>query len=318
MFKTGSCSTTTTTTVPSTKTSTSKATKIIQKLLPSNEKLSEAVVAVTVSTANDEPKKYKKTRNISTVCCPTSNDDCCKRDDRYSTSFVRQLSLLLHRTFLILKRDKTLTTMRFIIHCTMAPLIGLLYFGIGNEAEHVRDNLNYIFYSIMFLMFTAFSAMSVACKYQNLYFFIQQIPLLFFLKVSVWHYDNRVTAIHANWPTNELSNHKVTLSSYHFTVPLELPIITREHFNRWYSLRAYYIAMTLADIPIQILCSLVYLVVTYLMTEQPLQWQRFGLFVAICIMVCLVAQALGLLVGAIFSVKVKKKLMATIFLMSFI
>lgn len=47
----------------------------------------------------------------------------------------------------------------------MAPLIGILYFNIGDEAEHARDNLNYVFYSIMFLMFTAFSAMSVACKY---------------------------------------------------------------------------------------------------------------------------------------------------------
>lgn len=90
------------------------------------------------------------------------------------------------------------------------------------------------------------------------------------------------------------------------SVPLELPIITREHFNRWYSLRAYYIAMTLADVPIQMSCSLVYLAITYYMTSQPPEWSRFGLFVAICIMVCLVAQALGLLVGALFSVKVSE------------
>lgn len=93
---------------------------------------------------------------------------------------------------------------------------------------------------------------------------------------------------------------------YCFSVPLELPIITREHFNRWYSLRAYYIAMTLADVPIQVFCSLIYLMITYYMTSQPWQFYRFGLFVAICLMVVFVAQALGLFVGALFSVKVRQ------------
>lgn len=35
-------------------------------------------------------------------------------------------------------------------------------------------------------------------------------------------------------------------------VPSEMPIIMREHFNRWYSLLSYYLAVTFADIPIQV------------------------------------------------------------------
>lgn len=65
-------------------------------------------------------------------------------------------------------------------------------------------------------------------------------------------------------------------------------------------------AMTLADVPIQVFCSLIYLIVTYYMTSQPWQFYRFGLYVAICLMVVFVAQALGLFVGALFSVKVPK------------
>lgn len=89
-----------------------------------------------------------------------------------------------------------------------------------------------------------------------------------------------------------------------FLVPLELPIVTREHFNRWYSLKAYYVAMTLADAPIQTGCIAIYIVITYLMTSQPLEFFRLGLFFAICLMTAFVAQSLGLVVGALFSVKV--------------
>ncbi|XP_058815319.1 ATP-binding cassette subfamily G member 4-like [Topomyia yanbarensis] len=172
----------------------------------------------------------------------------CGRDEIYTTSFCRQFYLLLLRTFLILSRDRSLMTMRFVIHCTIAALIGMLYLGIGNQASHIFNNFNYVFFSIMFLMFTAFSSMTMA-------------------------------------------------------FPLELPIITREHFNRWYSLRAYYIAMTVADIPIQALCTVTYIVITYYMTGQPPEAFRMGLFTIICLMVAWVAQGLGLLVASLFDVK---------------
>ncbi|EDS38493.1 abc transporter [Culex quinquefasciatus] len=195
----------------------------------------------TTSSPLDKPKKLAKKLSFNP-------EKWCGRDEIYTTSFCRQFYLLLLRTFLILSRDRSLMTMRFIIHCTIAPLIGMLYFGIGNQAAHIFNNFNYVFFSIMFLMFTAFSSMTMA-------------------------------------------------------FPLELPIITREHFNRWYSLRAYYIAMTVADIPIQALCTVTYIVITYYMTAQPPEPYRMGLFTLICLMVAWVAQGLGLLVASLFNVK---------------
>uniref|UniRef100_A0A8D8P3I1 ATP-binding cassette sub-family G member 4 n=1 Tax=Culex pipiens TaxID=7175 RepID=A0A8D8P3I1_CULPI len=195
----------------------------------------------TSSSPLDKPKKLAKKLSFNP-------EKWCGRDEIYTTSFCRQFYLLLLRTFLILSRDRSLMTMRFIIHCTIAPLIGMLYFGIGNQAAHIFNNFNYVFFSIMFLMFTAFSSMTMA-------------------------------------------------------FPLELPIITREHFNRWYSLRAYYIAMTVADIPIQALCTVTYIVITYYMTAQPPEPYRMGLFTLICLMVAWVAQGLGLLVASLFNVK---------------
>lgn len=89
----------------------------------------------------------------------------CQRDERYSATFIQQFLLLSQRTFLILSRHRSLTYMRISIHCIVSLFIGIMYFQIGDEAHHILDNFRYIFFSIMFLMFTAYSSMTMACKY---------------------------------------------------------------------------------------------------------------------------------------------------------
>lgn len=77
----------------------------------------------------------------------------------------------------------------------------------------------------------------------------------------------------------------------------------REHFNRWYSVRAYFISFAVADIPIQVFCTTIYILITYVMTSQPMEMFRFSGFFLVNLLVCFVAQGLGLLVGSIFNVK---------------
>nr|XP_014086513.2 ABC transporter G family member 6 [Bactrocera oleae] len=171
----------------------------------------------------------------------------CKSDNIYATPFYRQLAILLTRTFLLLWRDKSLTTLRFSIHFGVALLIGFLYYDIGNDAANAMNIFRYTFYTIMFIMFCAFS--SILTKF-----------------------------------------------------PLEFPIVSREHFNRWYSLRAYYIAITLADIPIQLICTSLFIFPTYYLTGQPMDVIRFALFFTIVFLTALVGQSIGLSVGSALSV----------------
>lgn len=111
----------------------------------------------TTTTTTNKPKK--------TISLQIDTSKCCRKSETYATSFCRQLSLLLMRTFLILWRDRSLTAMRLLIHFCIAIMIGTIYFGIGNDATNAFNNFRYIFFSIMFLMFTAFSSMTLACMY---------------------------------------------------------------------------------------------------------------------------------------------------------
>jgi len=82
------------------------------------------------------------------------------------------------------------------------------------------------------------------------------------------------------------------------TFPSELPILTREHFNRWYKLRSYYLANKVADFLVQFIATFIYTVIVYYMSDQLPESRRFGLYLLMCFLVSLVGQTAGLIIGS--------------------
>ncbi|CAG0897822.1 unnamed protein product [Darwinula stevensoni] len=87
------------------------------------------------------------------------------------------------------------------------------------------------------------------------------------------------------------------------TYPLEVPVLLKEILNKWYSLKAYYVAKTMADVPFSVFCTLVYLVIVYYMTAQPMDFHRFFRYLVISVFVSVLAQSLGLLIGTLFPIQ---------------
>lgn len=78
----------------------------------------------------------------------------------------------------------------------------------------------------------------------------------------------------------------------------------REHFNRWYSTGSYYLATFLTDVPIVLVCSTIFVIIIYVLTDQPMEDFRFFNFLLIGILTTFIAQAHGLLIGSMFNIKV--------------
>lgn len=83
--------------------------------------------------------------------------------------------------------------------------------------------------------------------------------------------------------------------------PLEIAILRKERFNNWYKLKTYYIAVLMTTLPLQILCSLIYSSISYVLTSQPMEWHRFFMFLLILLLTSLVSEGIGLGLGAIFN-----------------
>ncbi|XP_014599215.1 PREDICTED: ATP-binding cassette sub-family G member 1 isoform X1 [Polistes canadensis] len=167
---------------------------------------------------------------------------------RYPISEFLQFWIVLKRALLFSRRDWTLMYLRLFAHILVGFLISALYYDIGNDGAKVLSNLGFLFFNMLFLMYTSMT---------------------------------------------------ITILSF----PLELPVLLKENFNRWYSLKAYYLAITVSDIPFQAIFCIIYVTIVYFLTGQPADVTRFSMFLSACLLISFVAQSVGLVVGAAMNVQ---------------
>ncbi|KAK3927886.1 ATP-binding cassette sub-family G member 4 [Frankliniella fusca] len=125
------------------------------------------------------------------------------------------------------------------------------------------------------------------------------------LGILFWQSGDEGSRVLDNWNllfTILIHHMMTTMMLTVLTFPTEMQILRKEHFNRWYSLKSYYMSINILELPVSIVCCTTFTVIVYLMSAQPLEWVRFAVFLGISILVVLVAQTVGLLVGALFSV----------------
>ncbi|KAF5280007.1 hypothetical protein FQA39_LY05388 [Lamprigera yunnana] len=86
------------------------------------------------------------------------------------------------------------------------------------------------------------------------------------------------------------------------SISSEISIIQNEYFNKRYSLKMYFAAATVCEVPILIFCCLLFTAIVYPTTGQPLELKRVAMFTIISLQIVLASQCLGVTIGTIFNI----------------
>lgn len=81
-------------------------------------------------------------------------------------------------------------------------------------------------------------------------------------------------------------------------------LVKREYFNRWYGLKPYYAALVVSRTPATVFFCLLYVVIVYPLTAQPMELPRILMFMTICVLTALISESLGTLISSTLSVVV--------------
>ncbi|KAK9871014.1 hypothetical protein WA026_009973 [Henosepilachna vigintioctopunctata] len=79
--------------------------------------------------------------------------------------------------------------------------------------------------------------------------------------------------------------------------PTEVQLLKREHFNRWYGLGSYFMALTCSTIPVQFLLGVLYLGLVYIISDQPMELYRWSMFYVVCMLTGIISESFGLLIA---------------------
>ncbi|XP_035917816.1 ATP-binding cassette sub-family G member 1-like [Anopheles stephensi] len=132
------------------------------------------------------------------------------------------------------------------------------------------------------------------------------IAIALITSVAFYNTGNNADRILANTAVLIINLYAIFFTSIVSAVlvyPRESACFVLESKNNWYSLRAYYLAKIVVELPTLILSSSAFFLIVYYFTAQPFEWLRIGTFALVCLMFGWISQMLGLLLGSIMSVQ---------------
>ncbi|XP_020282054.1 ATP-binding cassette sub-family G member 4-like isoform X2 [Pseudomyrmex gracilis] len=192
-------------------------------------------------------KDTKNGTNSSTFTHTVERDDTFSVKPKLST--WQQQKILFLRSLICIKRDSTMTKLRFAAHVVVAILLGVVFYDFGDDAQKAQSNIACLFFFLLFLFFA-----------------------------------NSMPAVQM--------------------FPVEAAVFIQEHLNNWYDLKSYYIVKILTDLPMQILCSSFFLLISYYVTGQSMECNRVLQAWSICVLITILGQTVGILTGAAFNTEI--------------
>lgn len=179
--------------------------------------------------------------------------------------------LLTHRTWLSIIRDPVFFGIQALMHTTI-PLLLAFIFGSKQEEGCPRvgsfDLVEFAYSDTNMITDTVISIRQS----------VGNVGIVFFEMFVLSFSINCITAL---------------------VFPADMFVLLKEYRNGWYSLRSYFFARTLADLPIPLALHSLAMLILYYFTGQPCTPARLGAVIVLVILASLVAQSVGLTVGAI-------------------
>ncbi|XP_058119705.1 ATP-binding cassette sub-family G member 4-like [Anopheles ziemanni] len=136
--------------------------------------------------------------------------------------------------------------------------------------------------------------------------FAINVVVALLISIAFYNTGNNADRLLSNTAVLIISLYAIFFSSIVSAVlvyPRESACFVQESKNNWYSLKAYYWAKIIIEIPTLFISSLVYIILVYYFTSQPLEVFRFVLFAGMCLLFGWISQMLGLLLGSLMSVQ---------------
>ncbi|CAH1408371.1 unnamed protein product [Nezara viridula] len=226
---------------------------------------------------------HKSPRLPGRIRCYTSLQD---------TTQFHQLSVIIKRGFIKVKRDSTLTYMRIYANILTGLMLGTLYYNSGVDGSTVLDNYNLLFSIIIH------HAMST-----------MMLTILTSLQpgVGLGFPDNIGPVLSAQRSPPPVRYTEILDSPGPFPHP-ESNVILSFCYHTYFQAEFFFAFLTQpfnspcsyeAD---NAICCILFSVIVYLLSGQPLDdMDRFWVFLTVSLLVVFIAQSIGYVVGAIFN-----------------